>query len=118
MSVGVPGAITQPPPSAGVLGQGVKYPLSYDSRTGRLVLSWGADLVSQSILSIQSTQQGERPMLPAYGAAQVTFEPVDADRIKLLIDQNIAEYEPRATRVTVDVQLMPTGEVRSTVAFE
>lgn len=118
MSVGTSGAIQAPPPSAGVLGQGVKYPPEVDTKTGRLRLAWGADLVQQAILSIQQTERDERPMLPGYGAAMVTFEPIDAYRHKLVVEANVAEFEPRAKNVDVDVQLMPTGEVKSLVRFD
>lgn len=118
MAVGTPGAIQAPPPSAGVLGQGIKYPPEFDSATGRLKLSWGPDVVAQSILSILQTQTGERSMLPGYGAGSTTFEPVDAERHRLLIEQSIAEYEPRAVSVTTDVRLMPTGELMISVSYQ
>lgn len=115
---GTVGAIQQPPASAGVLGQGVKYPLELDTVTGRLKLSWGPDLVQQAISSIEQTEPGERVMLPGYGAAATTFEPIDSDRHRLLVEQNIAEYEPRARSVNVDTQEMPTGELVVHVSYQ
>lgn len=110
--------IQQPPPSAGVLGQGVKYPLTLDSLRGRLALAWGPDLVGQAILSIQSTIPGERVMLPDYGAAAGTFEPIDSERHKLLVEQNISEHEARARNVNVRTNLEPTGELMETVSYQ
>lgn len=114
-SVGTPGAIQSPPATAGVFGQGVAYPLANDTK-GRLVLAWGVDLVTQSISSIAQTQRGERPMQPDYGAATI-FEPVDADRLKINLEENIANHEPRARDVSVTVQTGTGGDMPTTISF-
>lgn len=115
--VGTPGAIQNPPASAGILGQGIKYPPEVDTTTGRLKLSWGSDLVGQSIQSIATTQPYERPMLPGYGAASITFEPVDEHRFRLLLESNIAEYEPRASDVSVQVTPLRTAETEARITY-
>lgn len=117
MSVGTSGAIQAPPASAGVLGQGIKYPPEVDPTTGRLKLAWGGDLVDQSIQSIAMTQPYERPMLPGYGAASMTFEPVDEHRFRLLLEANIAEYEPRASDVQVKVVPLRTAETEARITY-
>lgn len=117
MAVGTPGAIQAVPANAGVLGQGIKYPPELDTATGRLRLAWGSDLVAQSIQSIAMTQPYERPMLPGYGAASVTFEPVDEHRFRLQFEANIAEYEPRASSVQIDVVALRSNETQCRVTF-
>lgn len=116
MSVGTSGAIQVPPPAAGVLGQGITYPPTVDSK-GRLALSWGVDLVTQSIQSICVTQPFERVMQPDYGAATETFEPADLARMQTKLEEQIAAHEPRAEKVSVTVQPSTNGEVLTIVAF-
>ena len=82
------------PSQAGIFGQGVTYPLAFDS-SGRLKLSAGPVLVDQALASIAQTQPGERPMEPDYGAAILNFEPIDEDRVRMAFDENIREHEPR-----------------------
>lgn len=115
-TVGTVGAIQAVPATAGVFGQGVTYPLAFDAK-GRLALSWGVDLVTQSILSIAQTQKGERPMLPDYGAATI-FEPVDADRLKINLEQNIANHEPRARDVEVTTRTGTGGDMPTEIKFK
>lgn len=117
-TVGTPGALPTPPATAGVLGQGIKYPPEVDTATGRLKLSFGSALVDQSILSIAMTQPYERPMLPGYGAASITFEPVDEHRFKLLLEANITEYEPRATNVKVEAMPLKTSETQAKITYD
>jgi uncharacterized protein len=114
-TVGTAGAIQAPPATAGVFGQGVTYPPTVDIK-GRLALSWGVDLVSQSLLSIAQTQRGERPMQPDYGAATI-FEPIDADRLKINLEENIANHEPRARDVNVETKTGTGGDMPTTIGF-
>lgn len=117
-TVGTTGAISAPPASAGVLGQGIKYPPEFDPSTGRLKLSSGSDLVQQAIQSICMTCPGERVMLPGYGAATSTFEPIDLDRQSLAIRESVAEYEPRASNVIVTDSLADNGRVLRNITFD
>jgi phage baseplate assembly protein W len=117
MPVGTAGSIQAPPPSAGVYGQGVKYPPTLDTTTGRLALSWGSTLVDESILSICRTVPNERAMLPGYGAATVTFEPIDEYKMREALQANIAAYEPRATNVEVSVVGEPNGVMRAHISY-
>lgn len=115
MAFGTPGAIQAPPASAGVLGQGVKYPPTLTAN-GRLALSWGQQSVQESIVSIARTQRHERVMLPGYGADASTFEPIELHRYQQQLESSIADYEPRAVRVSVDVRPNPT-QLGSAIAF-
>ena len=117
ITFGTPGAIRAVPPTAGHFGQGVKYPLAYDSK-GRLSLSFGPSLVDESIQSICRTQRGERVMLPDYGIGQQLFEPAaDADRIRFALSENIEAYEPRISQSRVDVELSLNDSATSEVTI-
>lgn len=117
-AVGTTGALPAPPASAGVLGQGLAYPPQLDGATGRLKLASGADLVQQAVYSICVTAPGERVMLPGYGAASSTFEPVDLDRQSLAVRESVAEYEARARDVIVSDELGPAGRLVRTIKFD
>lgn len=116
MAVGTTGALPRPPASASVLGQGVAYPPSFAN--GRLVLAAGSDLVMQAVQSICLTAPGERVMLPGYGAAATTFEPVDADRQSLMVRDSISDHEPRARNIEVNDDLGPDGRVLRTITVD
>lgn len=117
MSVGTPGAIQSPPASAGVLGQGIKYPLALDSK-GRLALSWGLDSVNDSIKAIGMTQPHERVMQPGFGAGVGVGEvSPDTDRQKLAMLRNIDQHEPRVQDAEVDVQVLPNGGIIENVKY-
>lgn len=116
--IGTPGAIQSPPASAGVYGQGIKYPLAIDATTGRLALSWGPTSVDDSIRSICMTAQGERVMLPSYGAGGLTFEPVDENRISFLVQSQIESHEPRARNPQVRLSIAPNQVVIVAVTYQ
>jgi phage baseplate assembly protein W len=99
--VGTPGAIRQPPPTAGSLGQGVAYPISYTTQ-GRLKLAYGIPLVEQALQTIWETSQTERAMLPQFGAAQAEFEPIDLQLHIARLKKNVKDYEPRVDSISVD----------------
>lgn len=108
---GTPGAIKQPPAAAGFLGQGVSWPLKINAQ-GRLATSWGASLVEEALKQIFATAQGERAMLPDYGANTGAFEPPDLARTIAKFKLDVANYEPRVEYVVVTPQLGPgTNEV-------
>ena len=73
------------------------------------------DLIEQALF----TAPGERVMQPDYGAAVLTFEPVDPDRFAIAIRQSIAEHEPRVSSADVSVALgQSVGEVIVRVDYE
>lgn len=119
MAAGTPGALPQPPASAAYLGQGIKYPLAYDPNTGRLLLSNGLTSVADALSAILQTAPGERPMQPDFGANVGTFEPVNSGRIKAVIEQVIADHEPRVKSVDIQIDLGPdTNTQQLTVRYE
>lgn len=102
MAVGTNGAIRQPPPGSGNFGQGIKFPMEYDS-AGRLALSYGEQSVKESLISIGRTIRGERPMQPDYGAGNALFDPIDSGRLELDLKRCIQEHEPRVDAETLRV---------------
>lgn len=115
--VGTPGALRQPPPSAGNFGQGVAYPLTNNTQ-GRLVLSYGQTAVEQALQSIWETAKGERAMLPKFGCAMGEFEPTDVARMIAKLIADVREYEPRVDTIEATPQDGPgVGEVTVTVIY-
>lgn len=116
-TVGTPGAIQQPPSTAGIFGQGVKYPLTLTTQ-GRLALSSGETSVREALQTILETAVGERAMLPTYGARQGEFEPIDLARMVAKFKKDVAEHEPRVEAVSVDSIPGPgAGEVSLTILY-
>lgn len=119
MGFGTPGSIRQPPNASGFLGQGVQYPLDYDT-TGRLKLSFGVQSVADAMMSIALTQPGERVMQPDYGAAIFVAEPLQSlGQIAASFTRNIHEHEPRVkTLNSVDVSLgQDVGAVQVDIVY-
>lgn len=110
--------IQAPPASAGVFGQGVAYPPAYTSN-GRLALAWGRDAVEQAVVGILSTEPGERPMQPDFGAASGTFDPLGSATTRERARRTIADHEPRVNLSTFDYQEDPTPQgIAATVAVQ
>src|SRR5262245_24150324 len=97
-TVGTPGAIRAVPATAGAYGQGVTYPIAYDT-SGRLRLSFGVTSVYESLKSIIMTQPGERAMQPDYGAQALLFEPLEVDRLLVKIQEVVSDHESRIASV-------------------
>lgn len=116
--VGTPGAIKAPPINAGVLGQGVSYPPTYNVQ-GRLKLSSGSVAVEEALQAILETAPGERAMLPGYGARIGEFEPIDLARLVAKFKKDVSDYEPRVEEITdSDYNIGPgVGEVTLTFHY-
>lgn len=114
---GTPGAIVQPPASAGALGQGVKYPIAYDS-AGRLSLSFGVQSVAEAMQSIIETAPGERVMEPDYGAAVGVFDPVNPEIVQFAINDSTHDHEPRIESVETRATLDQGGTARVSVGIK
>lgn len=111
--------IRTPPPGSGHFGQGISYPLQYDTN-GRLSLSYGPQSVQESLLSICQTVLGERVMQVDYGIG-AAFEPINAARFTEQVKQVIADHEPRidpnSLRITMSGSASQ-GEARVEVYYE
>lgn len=117
-TVGTPGAISAVPASAGIGGQGVSYPLSFNAQ-GRLDISSGEQSVRESIFSMLLTFQHDRPAEDDYGANVGAFEPDNTGLIADALGKCMADHDDRARILSVD--LVPTLEQGSydlTVTFQ
>ena len=111
--------IRTPPPGSGHFGQGISYPLQFDTN-GRLALSYGPQSVKESLLSIMQTVLGERMMQPDYGIG-AAFEPINNARITEQVKQVIADHEPRIDPNSLRIQVTGSesqGEARVEVYYE
>lgn len=108
-TVGIPGAIRQPPAQSGNFGQGATYPLEYTA-TGAIKLSYGATLAEEGMRAILETVPGERPMLPGFGAAVGPFEPIDVFRMIAKFKIDVKTYLPLVETVDVTTNPGPSQE--------
>lgn len=92
--------------------------------TGDVGLKKEAEAVKQSVINILSTNRGERPFLPYFGANIRKYLFDNFDRItSSLIDEQIrsalANYEPRVRVINVDTQGRPDqNSMTITLEFE
>ena len=87
-------------------GSCLALPLSADVRGTLATVSSREQIVGQSILSILSTRQGERVMLPDYGIPDYIFSIADAGfipRVGYFLRQQMLKYEPLVDTVRVTV---------------
>lgn len=82
--------------------------MAWDKDVGITV---GARAVKNSMLGIVLTRRGSRPFMPEFGCDLMDdlFEnmtPLTADTIQKNISTAIRNWEPRITRLSVDVQAM------------
>jgi phage baseplate assembly protein W len=85
-------------------GSSLSIPFAADQRGTLATVSARAELVAQSILSILSTRQGERVMLPDYGIPDYAFATADAGfvpRVAYLLRQQVLKYEPLVDELRV-----------------
>lgn len=88
--------------------RGLRYPLGLIS--GKLALSEGDELITESIISVLETRQGERVMRPGYGTPDMLWEalgpPIVAESIRVALKRNIRiegiEFEVTADESEID----------------
>ena len=83
-----------------LLGRGWNFPISPESRTGRLTFVSGPDKVRQSIGIILDTEPGERIMRPSFGCGLRRFlmqpnTPATRAVIKNGVELALGAFEPR-----------------------
>ena len=92
--------------------------------TGDVALKKDEEAIKQSVINILSTNRGERPFLPYFGANLRRYLFDNFDRVTTsLIDEQIrsalANYEPRVRVLSVDVQGRPDqNSMTITLEFE
>ena len=95
--------------------------------TGELAVKRDIESVKQSVVNILSTNPGERPFLPLFGAnirkyLFENFNQINATLIEEQVINALANYEPRVRVLNVDVDGTPSNtdrnEIDVTVEFE
>lgn len=89
------------------LGTGWRWPVGVTA-TGGVAMSSGIDAVEQALYLILSTEPGERPMRPEFGARlrRFVFAAADAETAALVADETraaLTRWEPRIAVADVDV---------------
>jgi hypothetical protein len=92
--------------------------------TGELAIKRNVEAVKQSVLNILSTNLGERPFLPLFGAdirkyLFDNFNQIKATLIEEQVGNALSNYEPRVRVLNIDVDgTSRPNEIRITVEFE
>lgn len=93
------------------LGQGLKFPLQVDPRTGKFAMVSHEEDIQEAIRIILNTVQGERVMRPDFGSSimDYVFAPSSSsnrERIAAEIRRQLLYQEPRITDVEVSCRQM------------
>ena len=88
------------------LGQGLKFPLQVDPRTGKLAMVSAEEDIRESIGIILSTLQGERVMRPDFGSSVFDYSFASASSstrqaIAWQVEEQLSFQELRITDVSV-----------------
>lgn len=91
------------------LGQGWRFPVQVDPVTGRIMMSQGEEDIAEAIRIIIMTYRGERLMRPTFGSGLNDFvfgltDPTTLGVLEADLKNAIMSWEPRVTRVEVQVQ--------------
>lgn len=91
------------------LGQGVKFPLQVDPRTGKFAMVSQEEDIRESIGILLNTMQGERVMRPEFGSnvLDYVFSPASSSSrqsMALTVQEQLQYQEPRITEVKVTCQ--------------
>ncbi len=94
--------------SKSFLGRGFKFPISVDSKTGKIAMVEHEDDIKEAIEIILKTSVGERVMLPEFGSTVNNFvfsvsrlESISAFESEIL--SALEEFEPRIRDVNVEI---------------
>lgn len=93
---------------------GWSFPVEPEADTGRIRMVEGGEAVRQGIRILLETEQGERRMLPSFGAglSRFMFETVDLDLVQGLSQQiveTVRRWERHVTAVTAEVSRAEPG---------
>src|SRR5581483_9991958 len=97
------------------LGTGWKFPPTFNKIDYSAAMVGGPDDIRESLYVLLSTMQGERIMLPLFGAGlrPLLYENISNTLINLMkdrIDQAILYYEPRIETDQIDITQDPSAE--------
>jgi phage baseplate assembly protein W len=88
-----------------IYGSALSFPIRPDRRGTLATTSDPVEIVTQAIMDIIQTRQGERVMLPDYGIPDFVFSVVDAGfatRFANAVEQQIKRYIPQVEDVRVE----------------
>lgn len=104
-----------------ISGSCLSHPFRPDVRGTLATIADPAEIVRQSIVSILSTRQGERHMLPDYGIPDFVFATMDAGfaaRIKHFLEEQIRRYEPLVETIEARAGRLADGRFTPGVALD
>ena len=106
------------------LGQGLKFPLQVDPKTGKFAMVSGEDDIKEAIGIILRTIQGERIMRPGFGSnvMEYMFAPVNDsmdEGLAFEIQEELTYQEPRIRDVQVSISGggTPDGSVIADISY-
>jgi phage baseplate assembly protein W len=88
-----------------MLGSTLQFPVSPDQRGTFGVIATDEGIVTQAIIDLIETRQGERKMLPNYGIPDLIFDVLDssfAARLAFFVEQQIRNYVRAVEEVEAD----------------
>ncbi|MCA6363908.1 MAG: GPW/gp25 family protein [Bacteroidetes bacterium] len=109
--------------TAGFLGQGWAFPVTFQSTSGTAEMVKGAEDIKQSLLILLGTALGERVLRADFGCnlENNIFDPLESGFQTLLteiIRQAIVKYEPRISFDAIEIYTEPNeGRVEITVNY-
>ena len=109
-------------PPASTFGRGVKFPPQLADGGTSLATSEGPENVREGVRIVLSTEPGERPGRPLFGAGLGRFlgEPNAAATWRLIrdrVERALADWEPRVRVESVEVGPDPGGAAAAVVAI-
>ncbi len=106
------------------LGQGVKFPLQVDPRTGKLAMVSHEEDIREAIEIILKTMQGERVMRPEFGSNIMEYVFSDSsstlrESLANEVREQLLYQEPRITEVEAECREVngQTGELSVEVRY-
>ena len=106
------------------LGQGVKFPLQVDPRTGKLAMVSHEEDIREAIEIILKTMQGERAMRPEFGSNIMEYVFSDSsstlrESLANEVREQLLYQEPRITEVEAECREVngQTGELSVEVRY-
>ena len=108
----------------GFLGQGLKFPLQVDPKTGKFAMVSGEDDIKEAIGIILRTVRGERVMRPGFGSdvMEYMFAPVNDsldEGLAFEIQEELTYQEPRIKDIQVSIRSggTPDGSVIADISY-
>lgn len=95
-----------------ILGKTLAFPILPDVRGGVAIVSSDDGIITQAIIDLLETRQGERKMLPNYGLPDTIFDVLDesfAPRLAFFVETQIRNYISAIESVSADAGRFENG---------